>query len=103
MSNGRFVVVFSLPETGYKRAIGSRPGGCRLGRRQEHDKGAVRMRLWAGVVRRVGVAVVLVGGIILGGLAGSVATAETAAAQQIVVQGNRRVEASTIQSYFRLG
>jgi outer membrane protein insertion porin family len=32
----------------------------------------------------------------------TIATADTAAAQQIVVQGNRRVEASTIQSYFRL-
>src|SRR5262245_66378013 len=61
------------------------------------------MKLWAGTVRRVGVAVLLLGGLILGAAVTSIATAGSAAAQQIVVQGNRRVEASTIQSYFRLG
>jgi outer membrane protein insertion porin family len=61
------------------------------------------MRLWAGVVRKVGVAVFLFGGVVFVIVAGAIATAESAAAQQIVVQGNRRVEASTIQSYFRLG
>ena len=60
------------------------------------------MKLWAGVVRRVGIAVLLVGAAILGAAVGSIASADNAAAQQIVVQGNRRVEASTIQSYFRL-
>jgi outer membrane protein insertion porin family len=33
----------------------------------------------------------------------AIATTDSAAAQQIVVQGNRRVEAGTIQSYFRIG
>src|SRR5262245_45130171 len=61
------------------------------------------MKLWAGTVRRVGVAVLLLGGLILGAAVTSIATAGSAAAQQIVVQGNRRVEASTIQSYFRPG
>jgi outer membrane protein insertion porin family len=61
------------------------------------------MRLWAGVVRRIRVAVFLFGGVFFAIAAGAIVTAESAAAQQIVVQGNRRVEASTIQSYFRLG
>jgi outer membrane protein insertion porin family len=60
------------------------------------------MKLWAGLVRRVVVTAFLLGGVLVGAFAGSVAVAETASAQQIVVQGNRRVEASTIQSYFRL-
>src|SRR5919204_6671399 len=71
--------------------------------RQEHNKGALRMKLWAGVVRKVGVAVFILGGVILSTVVGSIAVADSAVAQQIVVQGNRRVEASTIQSYFRLG
>src|SRR4051812_2700244 len=71
------------------------------GRRQQQNKGALRMKLWAGVVRKLGVAVLVVGGIILSAFLGSIAVAQTASAQ-IVVQGNRRVEASTIQSYFRL-
>ena len=61
------------------------------------------MKLWVSVLRRAGVAVILLGVVILGVAIGSIATANEAAAQQIVVQGNRRVEASTIQSYFRLG
>jgi outer membrane protein insertion porin family len=61
------------------------------------------MKLWAGVLRRVSVAVLVLGGIVFSTMVVAVATAGSAAAQQIVVQGNRRVEASTIQSYFRLG
>jgi len=60
------------------------------------------MKLWAGVFRRVSVAVLVLGGIIVSTTVVSLATAGSAVAQQIVVQGNRRVEASTIQSYFRL-
>ena len=60
------------------------------------------MKLWVSVLRRAGVAVILLGVVIMGAAIGSIATADGAAAQQIVVQGNRRVEASTIQSYFRL-
>src|SRR5215510_5380862 len=103
MGNGRSDVVLSLPETRYKRAAGSCFGTAGFGGRQKQNKGAMRMKLWAGVVRRVGIAMLLVGGVILAAAVGSIASAENAAAQQIVVQGNRRVEASTIQSYFRLG
>ena len=60
------------------------------------------MKLWRGVVRRVCVAVFLLGATIAGAAVGAVATADSALAQQVVVQGNRRVEASTIQSYFQL-
>src|SRR5262249_52426959 len=61
------------------------------------------MKLWAGLVRRVVVTALILGGVLVGTFAGSIAVAETASAQQIVVQGNRRVEAGTVQSYFRLG
>src|SRR3954454_362252 len=61
------------------------------------------MKLWAGVFRRVSVAVLILGGIIVSTTVVSLTTSGSAVAQQIVVQGNRRVEASTIQSYFRLG
>src|SRR5262252_1376337 len=71
------------------------------GRRQQNE-GALRMKLWRGVVRRVCVAVFLLGATTAGAAVGAVATADSALAQQIVVQGNRRVEASTIQSYFQL-
>src|SRR3954454_17229839 len=60
------------------------------------------MKLWAGVFRRVSVAVLILGGIIVSTTVVSLTTSGSAVAQQIVVQGNRRVEASTIQSYFRL-
>jgi outer membrane protein insertion porin family len=60
------------------------------------------MKQFVRVLGRLGVAALVLGGVILGVAAVSISTAESAAAQQIVVQGNRRVEASTIQSYFRL-
>jgi outer membrane protein insertion porin family len=66
-------------------------------------QGALRIiRLFVRVSCGVGVAALVLAGVILGGAVTSIATAQSAAAQQIVVQGNRRVEASTIQSYFRL-
>ena len=68
-------------------------------------KGALRMKLW---VRQLG-AFALVGmalaGFSLCTAVGAVATASYASAQSsgsIVVEGNRRVEADTIRSYFRL-
>jgi outer membrane protein insertion porin family len=103
MSNGRVDVVSSKLESVYKRGVGGCQGGCRQRAATTQNKGALRMKLGVGVLRRAGVAVLLVGGVLLGVLAGSLATAHPAAAQQIVVEGNRRVEASTIQSYFRLG
>src|SRR5438105_3115901 len=87
--------------TSRRPAAAFRPGGGE--RRREQNKGALRMKLWVGVLRRAGVAVILLGTVIVGATVGSIAAADSATAQQIVVQGNRRVEASTIQSYFRLG
>src|SRR5215471_623353 len=81
-------------------------GGCLRaaegGRRREQNKGAWRMKLWVGVLRRAGIAASLFAVVLVSVTVGAIATADSAAAQQIVVQGNRRVEASTIQSYFRL-
>src|SRR4029078_10935655 len=68
------------------------------------EKGALRMKLWGRQLRGL----CLVGMVLIGGAfcvaAGAVATAVPAAAQSagsIVVEGNRRVEAETIRSYFR--
>lgn len=92
---------------GVKGVKTGRPAGIRdsagNGLRPRHNKGALRMKLGVGVVRNTGVAVLLLGGVLLGSFIGSLATAGAASAQQIVVQGNRRVEASTIQGYFRVG
>src|SRR5215467_2641138 len=90
-----------------KAAKSGRPAGDRDaaggGRHQQHhNKGALRMELWVGVLRRVAVAVFLLGGVIVSTAVCAIGMAGSAAAQQIVVEGNRRVEASTIQSYFRL-
>jgi outer membrane protein insertion porin family len=63
------------------------------------------MRLWVRVVRGLALAGVVLGGVAVGLGAASVATTTHALAQtasSIVVQGNRRVEADTIRSYFRL-
>src|SRR3954453_2767941 len=62
------------------------------------------MGLWVGVVRGLTFAGLVLGGVIVGGATASVTTATHAYAQgasQIVVEGNRRVEADTIRSYFR--
>jgi outer membrane protein insertion porin family len=62
------------------------------------------MRLWGGVFRGLGVAAALYGGSLVGvGVGALVPTAPAfaQAASSIVVQGNRRVEADTIRSYFR--
>ncbi len=56
--------------------------------------------------RGLGLIGLILGGVVFGVAVGSVATAEVAMAQSaanIVVEGNRRVEADTIRSYFRLG
>src|ERR1700686_4943614 len=57
-------------------------------------------------IRGLGIASVVLGGVMFCLLAASVGTAERALAQtasQIVVEGNKRVEAETIRSYFRAG
>jgi len=63
------------------------------------------MKLSMGVIRGLGVASLVLSGIVLGlgavTVTAGVAYAQTAAS--IVVEGNRRVEASTIRSYFKTG
>src|ERR1700681_4736147 len=57
-------------------------------------------------IRGLGVASVVLGGVLFCTFAASVGTAQHARAQsasQIVVEGNKRVEADTIRSYFRAG
>ena len=62
------------------------------------------MRLWVCVCRRVWGAIIVAGWLALGAAGGVLTNVGPAVAQSesaIVVQGNRRVEASTIRSYFR--
>ena len=69
------------------------------------EKGALRMPLWVRLLRGLGLVGLILAGIVVGTAATAVATATFAAAQPasaIVVEGNRRVEAETIRSYFRL-
>src|SRR6266516_6239289 len=64
------------------------------------------MKPGVGVLRGLAFVCVVLGGTVLGSAAVSVLAAETAAAQgvsSIVVEGNRRVEADTVRSYFRPG
>jgi outer membrane protein insertion porin family len=56
----------------------------------------------AQVIRGLGLAAFLLAGSVLG-VATAVVTADVAYAQSISVEGNRRVEADTIRSYFRAG
>ena len=61
------------------------------------------MRRWGGVLRGLGVAAALFGGSLLGGVATLVPSGPALAqpTSSIIVEGNRRVEAETIRSYFR--
>lgn len=61
------------------------------------------MRLWVRVIRNVVLALSLVGAGVVLQEAGVVEFTTSAHAQNIVVQGNRRIEADTIRSYFRVG
>ncbi len=63
------------------------------------------MKLWVPAFRGLTAAGVILGGVVLGSAAISIPLATPAAAQAaaIVVEGNRRVEAETIRSYFRPG
>ncbi len=64
------------------------------------------MRLGVRWVRGLALSCLVLGGLIVGGGLAVVASTSVAIAQSsnsIVVQGNRRVEASTIRSYFRAG
>ena len=64
------------------------------------------MNWWLRRFRGLGLAGLVLGGVAFGTAVASIATAEHARAQSasaIEVQGNRRVEAETIRSYFRTG
>jgi outer membrane protein insertion porin family len=68
-------------------------------------KGASRMKLWVRQLRGLCLVGMALAGLSFCAAAGAVATASYAAAQSsgaIVVEGNRRVEAETIRSYFQL-
>jgi outer membrane protein insertion porin family len=78
--------------------------GARFRGSRKHKKGARRMTLWVRVFRGLSLAAAVYGGALLSAAIGSVALPGVAAAQtasSIVVQGNRRVDADTIRSYFR--
>ena len=70
-------------------------------------KGVRGMKLCRWLVRGVGVAYLVLGGILLSGgvvsLTARVAHAQSPSVDAIVVQGNQRVEADTIRSYFKAG
>jgi outer membrane protein insertion porin family len=62
------------------------------------------MRLWVRFFRGLGLAGCVLGGLVAGSVGTALLTAAPAVAQTasaIVVEGNRRVEADTIRSYFR--
>ena len=68
-------------------------------------KGALRMKFWVRQLRGLCLVGLVLAGVIFCTALGAVATAGYASAQSsgaIVVEGNRRVEADTIRSYFRL-
>ncbi len=69
-------------------------------------KGALRMRRWVRFFRGLGVVGCFLGAIVAGSVGTALLTAAPSLAQtasSIVVEGNRRVEADTIRSYFRTG
>ncbi len=69
-------------------------------------QGALRMNLLVRLFRGLGLVGLVLGGIVFSIAVASVATADFAFAQSssaIQVEGNRRVEADTIRSYFRVG
>jgi outer membrane protein insertion porin family len=64
------------------------------------------MMLWLRLFRGLGLVGLLLGGSVFGVAISSIAASDVVWAQgseQIVVQGNRRVEAETVRSYFRAG
>ena len=92
-----------MAKTLYKRRR-SPPASVFGAEARENKLGAGRMRLWVRFFRGLSLVAAVYGGAILGAAIGSVALPGTAVAQSassIVVQGNRRVDAETIRSYFR--
>ncbi|MEA2976907.1 MAG: outer membrane protein insertion porin family [Alphaproteobacteria bacterium] len=68
-------------------------------------KGALRMRLWVRFIRGIALTGCILGGVVVGSVGIALLTVQPAFAQanSIVVEGNRRVEADTVRSYFRTG
>src|SRR3954471_11569085 len=92
-----------MTETLYKRQW-SPPASVPPIDARENKKGAGRMGFWVRIVRGLSLAAAIHGGVILSAAIGSIAIPDVAVAQpasSIVVQGNRRVDAETIRSYFR--
>lgn len=68
------------------------------------EKGALRMGLWVRRLRGLGLVGMVLAGLLFCAAMAAVATATYAVAQSsasIVVEGNRRVEADTVRSYFQ--
>ena len=71
----------------------------------EGNEGALRMNMWVRVRRGLVVAGVLLGVSVFGFMAGAVEAAPAQSgltSSSIIVQGNRRVEADTVRSYFKV-
>ena len=79
---------------------------CRpWGRASVGDEGSFRMKMCVRAYRRLSFACLLLGGALFASIAPVLPTVTPAmaqSAQTIVVEGNRRVEAETVRSYFRL-
>jgi len=77
------------------------PVGGRGG--HEGNKGALRMNMWVWVKRGLVVAGLLLGASLVGFAPGAAFAApkERSTASQIVVEGNRRVDADTVRQYFK--
>src|SRR5665647_3675453 len=70
------------------------------------NKGALRMGLCVRLVRGLAIYCVVLGGFLVGGACLTVVSSGVAVAQSansIVVEGNRRVEAETVRTYFKNG
>jgi outer membrane protein insertion porin family len=80
------------------------PRNLRCGRSNDRNdgKGGFRMKVGIRALRGLTLACVILAGSILGCVAGAT-LAVAQSASSIVVEGNRRVEADTIRSYFRPG
>src|SRR5581483_3729908 len=85
----------------------SRPPSWAVTTPTRANQGALRMAVFVRLVRGLGLLGLILGGMLFGAAVGTVATSGMAAAQgaapQIIGEGNRRVEAETIRSYFRPG
>ena len=89
-----------------RRKLTDLTGESAAGAAAKDQEGALRMGLCVRLVRGLALSCVVLGGILVGAVCGTVASSGVAVAQtvnSIVVEGNRRVEADTIRSYFKTG